>query len=100
MWFEFLCIRRYYSLYSSVPNRRAGQNKHAGGKILKKNIKCAGQNRGAGGKFSGKSINMQRENLQFFHQQTGVSISRGSISRGIAVFGNLSVLSIYSEVLD
>ena len=50
MWFEFLCIRRYYSLYSSVPNRRAGQNKHAGGKILKKNIKCAGQNRGAGGK--------------------------------------------------
>ena len=44
------------------------------GKFLKKYIKRAGQNRGAGGKFSGKSINMQRENLQFFHQQTGVSI--------------------------
>ena len=24
--------------YSSVPNRRAGQNKHAGGKILKKTL--------------------------------------------------------------
>ena len=45
--------------YSSVPNRRAGRNKRAGGKILKKNIKRAGQNRRAGGNFSGKSINVQ-----------------------------------------
>ena len=35
VWFEFLCIRRYHSMYSSVPNRRAGENKRAGGKILK-----------------------------------------------------------------
>ena len=49
-------------MYSSVPNRRAGQNKRAGGKILK-NIKRAGQNRRAGENFSGKSINMQGKNL-------------------------------------
>ena len=48
--------------YSSVPNRRAGPNKRAGGKFLK-NIKRAGQNRRAGGKFSGKSINVQGKNL-------------------------------------
>ena len=47
--------------YSSVPNRCAGRNKRAGGKILKKNIKRAGQNRRAGRKFSGKLINMQWE---------------------------------------
>ena len=46
-----------------MPNRRVGQNKHADGKILKKNIKCARQNRRAGGKFSGKSINMQGGNF-------------------------------------
>ena len=38
-------------MYSSVPNRCAGQNKLAGGKILK-NIKRAGHNRLAGGKIS------------------------------------------------
>ena len=43
--------------YSSVPNRRAGRNKRAGGKILKD------QNRRAEGKFSGKSINVQGGNF-------------------------------------
>ena len=37
--------------YSSVPNRRAGPNKRAGGKILEKKNKRAGQNRRAGGFF-------------------------------------------------
>ena len=46
--------------YFSVPNRRAGGNKRASGKILKQ-TKRAGQNRWAGGKFSGKSINVQGE---------------------------------------
>ena len=50
-------------MYSSVSNRHAVQNKRAGGKILKKNIKRAGQNRRAGGKFSGKSINEQGGNF-------------------------------------
>ena len=36
-----------FSEYSTVPNRRVGRNKRAGGKILK-NIKHAGQNRCAG----------------------------------------------------
>ena len=26
--------------YSSVPNRRAGHNKHAGGKIFEKHLTC------------------------------------------------------------
>ena len=44
--------------YSSVPNRRVGRNKRAGGKILRI-IKRAGRNRRAGWKFSGKSIILQ-----------------------------------------
>ena len=48
--------------YSSVPNRRARQNKRAGGKFLK-NMKHVGQNRRAGGTFSGKSINVQGKYL-------------------------------------
>ena len=36
-----------FFLYSSVPNRRVGQNKRAGGKFLE-NIKRAGQNKCAG----------------------------------------------------
>ena len=47
---------------SPWPNRRAGPNKRAGGKIFK-NIKSAGQNRRAVGTFSGKSINVQGKNL-------------------------------------
>ena len=35
--------------YSSVPNRRVGQNKRAGGKILKKNIKHADPNKAVQG---------------------------------------------------
>ena len=38
-------------MYSSVPNRRVGRNKRAGGNILKKNIKRAGRNKRAGGKL-------------------------------------------------
>ena len=44
-----------------MPNRRVGQNKHAGGKILKKNIKRAVQNRRTGGNFFLKSINVQTQ---------------------------------------
>ena len=37
--------------YSSVPNRRIGPNKRAGGKILKKNIKSADRNKAVQGGF-------------------------------------------------
>ena len=48
----------YLITYSSVPNRRVGQNKRVGGKLLE-NIKRAGRNKRAGWKFSGKSTNVQ-----------------------------------------
>jgi hypothetical protein len=45
--------------YSSVPNRRVGHNKHAGGKIPKKN-KHADPNKAVqGGFFFSKLINVQ-----------------------------------------
>ena len=39
-----------FTMYSSVPNRRAVQNKRAGGKVLKKNFKRAGPTRCEGEK--------------------------------------------------
>ena len=53
---SFLGTPRYL-----VPNRSAGRNKRAGGKILKKR---AGQNRRAGGKISGKSFVQGEINVQ------------------------------------
>ena len=60
--FEFQIGNSNINTYSSVPNRRVGQNKRAGGKILRKH-KRAGRNRRAGRKFSGKSINVQSGNF-------------------------------------
>ena len=38
-------------MYSSLPNRRAGQNKHAGGKILKKTLNMQDRIDVQGGNF-------------------------------------------------
>ena len=45
-----------------MPNRGIGQNKRAGGKILREKNR-AGRNRCAGGRFSGKSISVQGVNF-------------------------------------
>ena len=37
--------------YSSVPNRRVGQNKRAGGKILKKHLTCKPKKKTLKGEF-------------------------------------------------
>ena len=44
-------IKCVFFAYSSVPNRRAGQNKRAGGKILRKTIKVQGRINVQGGNF-------------------------------------------------
>ena len=46
-----LHLCKYLLKYSSVPNRRIGPNKRAGGKILKKNIKRADPNKAVQGGF-------------------------------------------------
>ena len=40
-----------YVLYSSVPNKRVGQNKYAGGKILKKTLNVQTQIKSYRGDF-------------------------------------------------
>ena len=52
-------------MYSSVPNRRIGPNKRAGGKILKKTLNVQDRIDVQGEKISGKSINVQGGNLYF-----------------------------------
>ena len=47
--------------YSSVPNRRVGRNKRAGGKILKKTLNVQDIIDVQGGKFSLKTLNVQDE---------------------------------------
>ena len=51
-----------YYINKSVPNRLAGRNKRAGGKILKKTLNVQDRIDVQGGKFSGKSIIVQGEN--------------------------------------
>ena len=49
---QFSMLGLELSNYSSVPNRRAVRNKHAGGKILKKTLNMQDRINVLGGKFS------------------------------------------------
>ena len=60
---QFHSVNRLnFTVYSSVPNRRAVRNKRAGGKILKKTLNVQDRIDVQGENFSAKSIIVQGEN--------------------------------------